>query len=86
MEEALYKRPDFSLLEKCDMADNVEFIYEKQEIENFFKNFKVYVECKEIFMGVNSVTYLIKLSPGTKISKIKSYKQDLMMKFNACGL
>lgn len=86
MEETLYKRPDFSLLEKCDVADNVEFIYEKHEIENFFKSFKVYVECKEIFIGVNSVAYLIKLSPGTKISKIKSYKQDLMMKFNAIDI
>ena len=86
MKEALYKVPDYSLLEKENVANNAKYIYEKQEIEVFFKNFKIYVECKGIFVGTNSVTYVINLSPGTKLSRIKSYKQDLIMRFNAIDI
>lgn len=82
-EKMLYKFPDYNLLEKEDGAEQ---IYEKQEIEKFFKSFNIYVECREIFVGVNSVTYVIKLNPGTKLSKIKSYKQDLIMRFNAIDI
>ena len=83
MEEMLYKFPDYNLLERENIEDNIDSIYKKQEIEGFFKSFNVYIECNDIFYGINSVTYVIKLNPGTKLSKIKSYKQDLIMRFNA---
>ncbi len=79
----LYKFPDYNLLERENIEDNIDSIYKKQEIEGFFKSFNVYMECNDIFYGINSVTYVIKLNPGTKLSKIKSYKQDLIMGFNA---
>ena len=79
----LYNFPDYNLLEKESTKDNTENAYEKQEIEQFFRSFNIYVKCKDILLGVNSVTYVIQLSPGTKLSTIKRYKQDLMMKFNA---
>jgi DNA segregation ATPase FtsK/SpoIIIE-like protein len=81
--EMLYKFPDYNLLERENIEDNIDSIYKKQEIEGFFKSFNVYMECNDIFYGINSVTYVIKLNPGTKLSKIKSYKQDLIMGFNA---
>lgn len=83
MGEMLYKFPDYNLLERENIEDNIDSIYKKQEIEGFFKSFNVYMECNDIFYGINSVTYVIKLNPGTKLSKIKSYKQDLIMGFNA---
>lgn len=83
MEEMLYKFPDYNLLERENIEDNIDSIYKKQEIEGFFKSFNVYIECNDIFYGINAVTYVIKLNPGTKLSKIKSYKQDLIMRFNA---
>ena len=86
MEGTFYKFPDYNLLARENIEDNMDFTYKKKEIEQFFKNFNVYVECKDILFGVNSVTYVIKLSPGTKLSKIKSYKQDLIMRFNAIDI
>lgn len=83
MGEMLYKFPDYNLLERENIEDNIDSIYKKQEIEGFFKSFNVYMECNDIFYCINSVTYVIKLNPGTKLSKIKSYKQDLIMGFNA---
>ena len=86
MEGTFYKFPDYNLLTRENIEDNMDFTYKKKEIEQFFKSFNVYVECKDILFGVNSVTYVIKLSPGTKLSKIKSYKQDLIMRFNAIDI
>lgn len=86
MKEKLYKFPDYNLLIRKNTEDDTNFIYKKKEIEQFFKNFNIYVECKDIFFNVNSVTYVIKLSPGTKLTKIKSYKQDLIMRFNAIDI
>lgn len=74
MEGTFYKFPDYNLLTRENIEDNMDFTYKKKEIEQFFKSFNVYVECKDILFGVNSVTYVIKLSSGTKLSKIKSYK------------
>lgn len=86
MEGTFYKFPDYNLLTRENIEDNMDFTYKKKEIEQFFKSFNVYVECKDILFGVNSVTYVIKLSSGTKLSKIKSYKQDLIMRFNAIDI
>ena len=78
-----YNFPDYNLLERENAKDNTEYVYKEQKIEQFFKSFNIFVKCKDILLGVNSVTYVIQLSPGTKLSTIKRYKQDLMMNFNA---
>lgn len=82
----LYEFPDYNLLARGKIEDNTDLFYKKEEIEQFFKNFNVYVKCKDIYFGTNSTTYIIELSPGTKLSKIKSYKQDLIMRFNAIDI
>lgn len=82
----LYEFPDYNLLAREKIEDNTDLFYKKEEIEQFFKNFNVYVKCKDIYFGINSTTYIIELSPGTKLSKIKSYKQDLIMRFNAIDI
>lgn len=86
MNEIIYKFPDYNLLKREDVKNNIDIIYKKEEIEEFFENFNVCVECKDIFFNVNSVTYVVKLIPGTKLSRIKSFKQDLIMRFNAIDI
>lgn len=56
---------------------------EKRRIEEFFKNFKIDIDCKDLIINDNSITYVIDLKCKTRVSTIKSYKQELMLKFDA---
>ena len=47
MEGTFYKFPDYNLLTRENIEDNMDFTYKKKEIEQFFKSFNVYVvNCK----------------------------------------
>lgn len=83
MEEIDYKFPDNNLLIINDEKNEINHDNEKKKIENFFKSYKIDIDCKDVYIGVNSVTYVIDLKYKTKVSKIKSYKEDLMLNFNA---
>lgn len=82
MEEMCYKFPDNNLLVKNDEISEINYDIEKERIERFFQNYKIDIDCKDVYIGINSITYVIDLKCKTKVSKIKSYKEDLMLSFN----
>lgn len=45
--------------------------------------YKIDIDCKDVYVGINSITYVIDLKCKNKVSTIKSYKDDLMLIFNA---
>lgn len=83
MEVTNYKIPDNNLLINNDEKTEINNDDEKKKIEDFFESYKIDIDCKEVYIGVNSITYVIDLKYKTKVSKIKSYKEDLMLNFNA---
>ena len=56
---------------------------EKKKIEEFYEHYKINIDCKEVYVSINSITYVIDLKCKTKVNTIKSYKDDLKMIFNA---
>lgn len=82
MEELDYKFPNNDLLVKDDEISEINYNMEKNKIEEFFKSYNIDIECKDIYVGINFITYVIDLKCKTKVSKIKSYKEDLMLNFN----
>lgn len=86
MENTLYEFPNYELLERSNVKNIETDIQDKKKIEKFFHNFNIYVECKEIYKGINYTTYAVNLKSGTKISDIKKCKQDLIMEFMAVDI
>ena len=86
MEEISYKFPNHNLLIKTNDVIDINYDNEKKRIENFFRNYKIDIECKDLYVGINSTTYVIDLKCKTKVSTIKSYKEDLMLAFNVIGV
>lgn len=82
MEEMCYKFPDNNLLVKNDEISEINYDIEKEKIERFFQSYKINIDCKDIYIGINSITYVIDLKCKTKVSTIKSYKEDLILSFN----
>lgn len=62
--------------------NNVENESKKKNIEKFFSNYGIEIECKGAYENINSTTYIIDLKCKTKVSTIKGYKEDLKMYFN----
>lgn len=83
MEEINYKIPNNNLLTKSNIKNEIDFSIEKEKIKKFFQNYKIDIDCKDVYIGINSITYVIDLKCKTKVSTIKSYKEDLMLIFNA---
>lgn len=83
MEEVNYKFPNNNLLIKNSEISEINYDTEKKKIEEFFQNYKIDIDCKEVYVGINSITYVIDLKCKTKVSTVKSYKEDLMLNFNA---
>lgn len=83
MEEIDYKFPNKNLLIKSNIKSEINFSGEKERIEKFFQSYKIDIECKNVYVSINSITYVIDLKCKTKISTIKSYKEDLMLMLDA---
>lgn len=83
MEEINYKFPNSDILTKNSEASKINSEIEKKKIEGFFKNYKINIECKDVYTSINSITYVIDLKCKTKVNTIRSYKNDLMLSFNA---
>ncbi len=77
-----YKFPDNNLLVKNDEISEINYDIEKKKIERFFQSYKIDIDCKDVYIGINSITYVIDLKCKTKVSTIKSYKEDLILSFN----
>ncbi len=86
MEEINYKFPDSNLLIKSCETNKIDQDTEKKKIEEFFQNYKIDIECKDVYSGINSITYVVDLKCKTKVSTIKSYKEDLMLSFNVTDI
>lgn len=83
MEDNSYKFPNSEILIKNNKESKINIETEKKKIENFFENYKIDIDCKEVYVSINAITYVIDLKCKTKVSTIKSYKDDLKMIFNA---
>ena len=83
MEDISYKFPNSEILIKNNEVSKINYEVEKEKIEKFFKNYRIDIDCKDVYVGINSMTYVIDLKCKNKVSTIKSYKDDLMMIFNA---
>ena len=82
MEKISYKFPNSEILIKNNEASKINSEIEKIKIEEFFEHYKIDIDCKEVYAGINSITYVIDLKCKTKVSTIKKYKDDLKMIFN----
>ena len=82
MKDTNYKFPNNNLLMKNNETKEVNHDIEKKKIEEFFKSYKIDIDCKDVYIGINSTTYVIDLKYKTKISTIRKYKEDLMLNFN----
>lgn len=83
MEENSYKFPNSEILIKNNNESKMKIELEKKKIKNFFENYKIDINCKDVYISTNSITYVIDLKCKTKVSKIKSYKDDIKLSFNA---
>lgn len=83
MEKISYKFPNSEILVKNNEITKINSEIEKKKIEEFFEHYKIDIDCKDIYIGINSITYVIDLKCKTKVSIIKSYKDDIKMIFNA---
>lgn len=86
MKDISYKFPNSEILIKNNEATKINSEIEKEKIEEFFRNYKIDIDCKEVYVSINSITYVIDLKCKTKVSTIKSYKEDLMLIFNAIDI
>ena len=82
MEEISYKFPNNNLLIKNSKISEINYDIEKKKIEEFFKSYKIDIDCKDVYIGINSITYVIDLKCKTRVSTIRGYKDDLMLSFN----
>lgn len=83
MQRISYKFPNKNLLLRNNEVNKINYNKEKEKIENFFRNYKIDIDCKDIYSKANTVTYVIDLKCKTRVSTIKSYKEELMLSFNA---
>lgn len=65
MESINYKFPNDKLLIKSNEVNETNYDVEKEKIEKFFKNYKIDIDCKDVYIGVNLVTYVIDLKCKT---------------------
>ncbi|MDO5555682.1 MAG: DNA translocase FtsK [Clostridia bacterium] len=86
MEDITYKFPSNGVLIKNNKESKEDNDIEKKKIEIFFRNYKIDIDCKDVHTAINSITYIIDLKCKTKVSTIKSFKDDLMMMFNAIDI
>lgn len=86
MKEINYKFPSSNLLIKNQKITEIDSKIEKNKIEKFFQSYKIDIDCKDVYIGMRCTTYVIDLKCKTRVSTIKSYKEDLMLSFNAIDI
>lgn len=86
MEENEYKFPNNNILMTNDLKIKIDKEYEKVNIERFFESFRIDIECKDVYVGINSITYVLDLKCKNRVSTIESYKDDLLLYFNAVDI
>lgn len=86
MEENEYKFPSNNILMTNDLKIEIDKEYEKVNIERFFESFRIDIECKDVYVGINSITYVLDLKCKNRVSTIESYKDDLLLYFNAVDI
>ena len=80
MKDNIYQFPDSEILIKNNDKSKINIETEKEKMKKIFKNYKIDIDCKEVYVSINSITYV---KCKTKVSTIKRYKDDLKMIFNA---
>lgn len=83
MSDISYKFPGKELLKKNNINNEINYNIEKERIENFFRNYGIEIECKEIYNSINAITYVIDLKYKTRVKTIMGYKEDLMLNFES---
>lgn len=86
MEENEYKFPSNNILMTNDLKIEIDKEHEKVNIERFFESFRIDIECKDVYVGINSITYILDLKCKNRVSTIESYKDDLLLYFNAVDI
>lgn len=86
MEENEYKFPSNNILMTNDFKIEIDKEHEKVNIERFFESFRIDIECKDVYVGINSITYILDLKCKNRVSTIESYKDDLLLYFNAVDI
>ena len=86
MEENEYKFPSNNILMTNDLKIEIDKEYEKENIERFFESFRIDIDCKDVYVGINSITYVLDLKCKNRVSTIESYKDDLLLYFNAVDI
>lgn len=59
MEETSYKFPSGNLLIEGNRISEVNQEDEKKKIERFFQNYKIDIDCKDMYISINSITYAV---------------------------
>lgn len=86
MEEKEYKFPSNNLLITNDLNIEIDKENEKENIERFFESYRIDIDCKDVYVGINSITYVLDLKCKNRVSTIESYKDDLLLYFNAVDI
>lgn len=86
MEEKEYKFPSNNLLMTNDLNIEIDKENEKENIERFFESYRIDIDCKDVYVGINSITYVLDLKCKNRVSTIESYKDDLLLYFNAVDI
>lgn len=86
MEEKEYKFPSNNLLMTNDFNIEIDKENEKENIERFFESYRIDIDCKDVYVGINSITYVLDLKCKNRVSTIESYKDDLLLYFNAVDI
>lgn len=86
MEEKEYKFPSNNLLMTNDLNIEIDKENEKENIERFFESYRIDIDCKDVYVGINSITYVLDLKCKNRVSTIESYKDDLLLYFNAIDI
>ena len=61
MEEKEYKFPSNNLLMTNDLNIEIDKENEKENIERFFESYRIDIDCKDVYVGINSITYVLDL-------------------------
>ena len=83
MEAISYKFPNSEILIKDNEECKTNIEIESNRIERFFENYNIDIDCKDVYIGTNTITYIIDLKCKTKVGTIKNYRDDLMLHLNA---
>ena len=59
MEDNSYKFPNSGILIKNNEKSKINIEIEKEKIKKFFENYKIDIDCKEVYISINSIMIII---------------------------